>query len=155
MRKKSSELAVFGCSRRFFLEMIGAGAAAAALAACTNGASLPPATTAACGANTCIDLTDAANSALTQPGGVLSFDAANDTIMVVRVSDTEVLAISAVCTHSGCIVDWNDSAQRIDCNCHGSEFGTDGHVIRGPANRPLKVYTASLSSDGNTITVTT
>jgi cytochrome b6-f complex iron-sulfur subunit len=141
------------CSRRAVLEGIGV-AAVALLAGCgSNGADLPSATTTTCGADTCIDLTDAANSDLTQTGGTMRFDTANDTILVARMSDTTVIALSAVCTHAGCIVDFNSSAQRIDCACHGSEFGVDGHVIQGPARSPLKVYAATLSN--NTITVTT
>ncbi len=81
----------------------------------------------------------------------MSIDASNDTIIIVRVSDTQVIALSAICTHAGCIVDYNASAQRIDCNCHGSEFGEDGHVIRGPARQPLRVYQATLAN--NIITI--
>ncbi len=46
-----------------------------------------------------------------------------------------VYAISTVCTHLGCIV--KPAPEGFDCPCHGSKFGRDGSVLRGPAPKPL------------------
>lgn len=46
-----------------------------------------------------------------------------------------VYAISTVCTHLGCIV--RAGTDGFECPCHGSRFGPDGTVIKGPAPKPL------------------
>ena len=46
-------------------------------------------------------------------------------------------AISAICTHLGCIVKWKKGRRQFFCPCHGGRFGLDGQVLGGPAPRPL------------------
>ena len=49
-----------------------------------------------------------------------------------------VHAVSAVCTHMGCILAWNNAERSWDCPCHGSRFDHEGKVLHGPAVSPLK-----------------
>jgi glycine/D-amino acid oxidase-like deaminating enzyme/nitrite reductase/ring-hydroxylating ferredoxin subunit len=57
---------------------------------------------------------------------------------VYRDQAGELHAVSARCTHLGCIVAFNSAERSWDCPCHGSRFGIDGEVIEGPAVSPLK-----------------
>ena len=56
---------------------------------------------------------------------------------VYRGLDGEIHIRSAVCTHMGCYVNWNDAERTWDCPCHGSRFKIDGEVLAGPAEEPL------------------
>lgn len=49
-----------------------------------------------------------------------------------------VHALSAVCTHMGCIVAFNNGEKTWDCPCHGSRFDVDGNVIHEPAAKNLE-----------------
>lgn len=57
------------------------------------------------------------------------------TVALLVGQDGEVAAISAVCTHLGCIV--KPSAGGFECPCHGSHFGRAGELLRGPAPKGL------------------
>jgi glycine/D-amino acid oxidase-like deaminating enzyme/nitrite reductase/ring-hydroxylating ferredoxin subunit len=58
-------------------------------------------------------------------------------VAVYRDPQGEVHALSAVCRHLGCIVNWNTLENTWDCPCHGSRFDALGKVIQGPANSDL------------------
>ncbi len=47
-------------------------------------------------------------------------------------------ALSPVCTHMGCHVNWNPAERSWDCPCHGSRFSVEGTVIQGPATGDLE-----------------
>jgi menaquinol-cytochrome c reductase iron-sulfur subunit len=53
-------------------------------------------------------------------------------------------AMSAVCTHLGCMTRWEAAAGAIFCPCHGSRFARDGRVTGGPAPRPLPRFALTL-----------
>ena len=47
-------------------------------------------------------------------------------------------ALSAICTHLGGVVRFNDLEKSWDCPLHGSRFAADGTLLEGPATSSLK-----------------
>ncbi len=54
-------------------------------------------------------------------------------VAVHRDADGTIHACSAICTHLGCVVEWNSTEKTWDCPCHGARFDATGRVIMGPA----------------------
>ena len=69
---------------------------------------------------------------------------------VIRVAEG-FRALSAVCTHLGCITRFQPDRNIIACPCHGSQFTLGGDVLHGPAPRPLRWLQMSLSEQGSLI----
>ena len=71
--------------------------------------------------------------------------------IAVGLDGQGVYAMSAVCTHAGCLMD--DGARTIaaglDCPCHGSKFDGNGAVTNGPARDPLQHYLVTIAADGS------
>lgn len=71
------------------------------------------------------------------PGqGAIMRDGASK-IAVYRDEDGGVHKCSAVCTHLGCVVQWNGGEKSWDCPCHGSRYDANGKVLNGPASAGL------------------
>jgi cytochrome b6-f complex iron-sulfur subunit len=68
-------------------------------------------------------------------------------VYIVR-SQEGFWALSAICTHLGCITQWKTETDRIACPCHGSKFRRSGAKIEGPAPRPLPRLSLTLTADG-------
>jgi glycine/D-amino acid oxidase-like deaminating enzyme/nitrite reductase/ring-hydroxylating ferredoxin subunit len=69
-------------------------------------------------------------------GGIVELE--GEQVAVIRDGQGIATALSAACTHLGCIVGWNGVDRTWDCPCHGSRFDVDGKVISGPAVAALE-----------------
>jgi cytochrome b6-f complex iron-sulfur subunit len=67
-------------------------------------------------------------------------------VYIVR-TEKGLWAMTAVCTHLGCITQWKGDLNQIACPCHGSRFGRNGNVEAGPAPRPLPHFAVRLTAD--------
>ena len=62
-----------------------------------------------------------------------------------------VYALSAVCTHLGCITRYKSDEKVIACPCHGSRFDLEGGVVHGPAPRALPWLDVTEDAQGNLV----
>jgi Rieske Fe-S protein len=58
-------------------------------------------------------------------------------VALYRDESGSLHAMTSVCPHRGCDVEWNGAEKVWDCPCHGSCFDARGAVLRGPAVQPL------------------
>ena len=79
------------------------------------------------------------------------FQYAGSSAVLVRKRGGEVVAFSAVCTHLGCIVQWQQERQQFLCPCHAGLFSAEGAVLAGPPPKPLQKLPVVVA--GGTITV--
>lgn len=68
---------------------------------------------------------------------------AGSAILVIRTPQA-FKAYSAICTHLGCLVAWDDKKREIICPCHAGLFDLEGKVVAGPPPRPLPSHEVSV-----------
>ena len=61
-------------------------------------------------------------------------------IWVVRTPQGALVAVSAVCTHLRCVLDWDERRGVLACPCHEGSFDSSGNVLGGPPPAPLARY---------------
>ena len=69
-------------------------------------------------------------------GGIVEIEGKK--VGVYKDEQGEIYAVKPVCTHLGCVLNWNGADKTWDCPCHGSRFGYDGQNVYEPANKRLE-----------------
>ena len=69
-------------------------------------------------------------------GEVVEYE--GEKLAVYKNDEGRVHALNPVCTHAGCIVQWNNSEKSWDCPCHGARYNIEGQVLTVPARRDLE-----------------
>lgn len=80
---------------------------------------------------------------------VLAQGLKGDPTYIVVESDSSLAdyGLNAVCTHLGCVVPWNANENKFICPCHGSQYNSEGKVVRGPAPLSLALVHADTVDD--------
>ena len=82
-------------------------------------------------------------------GTVLMFKFGPSPAMLIHHKDGRWVALSAVCSHLGCTVQYEADADRIHCACHGGVYNAyTGANVSGPPPKPLKLFKVAVGEAG-------
>lgn len=75
------------------------------------------------------------------------FPFANKPAILIRTASDEYVALSAVCTHLNCTVQYRADVRQIWCACHNGFYDLSGRNIAGPPPRPLQLFDVHVRGD--------
>jgi Rieske Fe-S protein len=67
--------------------------------------------------------------------------------LLVLTNEGEYRAMSAVCTHLNCTVQYRNDARQVWCACHNGFYDLNGRNVSGPPPRPLESYDVHIKGD--------
>jgi cytochrome b6-f complex iron-sulfur subunit len=72
--------------------------------------------------------------------------------LLVRTADGTYHALSAVCTHLNCTVQYCEDLHQIWCACHNGLYDLEGRNVSGPPPRPLEVFEVHVQGEDVVVT---
>ncbi|HUJ40981.1 MAG TPA: Rieske 2Fe-2S domain-containing protein [Candidatus Acidoferrales bacterium] len=82
-----------------------------------------------------------------KPNGAKIFRFGTRPALLVMTAEGEYRALSAVCTHLGCTVQYRGDLHEIWCACHNGFYDLNGRNVSGPPPRPLEVYQVNVRGE--------
>jgi len=67
--------------------------------------------------------------------------------ILIKDTNGEMKAFSAVCTHLACIVQYRSDISHIWCACHNGHFDLNGRNLEGPPPKPLEQFVVNVRAD--------
>lgn len=67
--------------------------------------------------------------------------------VVINQRERGYIAFSRVCTHLGCLVDYDAGSGMMVCPCHAGRYDLEGTVLSGPPPRPLQKLPVKVEGD--------
>lgn len=86
-------------------------------------------------------------NAIEVPAGKSKIINYKNTPTIIINTGQDLVALTAVCTHLGCIVQWDEASQEIVCPCHAAHYDLNGNVKSGPAPKPLTLVKSRVVDD--------
>lgn len=74
-------------------------------------------------------------------------------VFVQQQSPTEYTALSMICTHGSCTVEWQERSSIFVCPCHNGAFHSNGTVLRTPPQRPLTALKTTYTPSTDQLTL--
>jgi cytochrome b6-f complex iron-sulfur subunit len=74
------------------------------------------------------------------PGATRNLVVAETPAIIIHREEAGFVVLSRVCTHLGCLVNFNKARRLLICPCHGGTYTLDGKVIAGPPPLPLPKF---------------
>ena len=135
--------------RRNVIKLIGSACAVSSLSGCVIADVFTE-----LGETFAFDLSDSRFELLNTIGEAVDVDdAAGRKVILIRINETEIMAVDRICTHTQCdmklggLGEWD--GEKIICKCHNSHFAPNGDVLNGPATRPLPAYSVNFDGTSN------
>jgi cytochrome b6-f complex iron-sulfur subunit len=72
--------------------------------------------------------------------------------LLIRTADGSFRALSAVCTHLNCTVQFRDDLHQIWCACHNGLYDLEGRNVSGPPPRPLEMFEVHVQGEDVVVT---
>ena len=82
-----------------------------------------------------------------KPNGAKIFRFGSRPALLVMTAEGEYRALSAVCTHLGCTVQYRSDQHEIWCACHNGFYDLNGRNVSGPPPRPLETYQVNVRGE--------
>lgn len=80
-------------------------------------------------------------------GNAKNFVYENAPAVLINRPEKGFIALSRTCTHLGCLVEFNNSTQKLVCPCHAGIYDLEGGVVSGPPPRPLTAIPLKIEGD--------
>jgi cytochrome b6-f complex iron-sulfur subunit len=68
-------------------------------------------------------------------------------MLIINRPEKGYVAFSRVCTHLGCLIEYDKGRRRLVCPCHAGTFDLEGNVLSGPPPRPLSAVSLRVEGE--------
>lgn len=79
-------------------------------------------------------------------GGIKNINLGTTPVIVLRTPES-IRAFSLICTHLGCLVEWQQNNEEFYCPCHDGRFDQFGEVTGGPPPIPLEQFPVRIEDE--------